>query len=71
MDRTIQVSKYLTIELLPGTDNSDPALRIFTNHDPELCFVVFLSEIHLLRDGLIEAGARLTELETEARRQRS
>ena len=71
IDRTIQVSKHLTIELLPGTDNSDPALRIFTNHDPELCFVVFLSEIHLLRDGLIEAGARLAEIETEARRQRS
>jgi len=71
MDRTIPVGKHLTIELLPSTDNSDPALRIFTNRDPELSFIVFLSEIHLLRDGLIEAGARLAEVETEARRQRS
>lgn len=70
MDLTIQVSKHLTIELLPSTDNSDPALRIFTHRDPELSFIVFLSEIHLLRDGLIEAGARLAEIETEARRQR-
>ena len=70
MDLTIQVSKHLTIELLPSTDNSDPALRIFTHRDPELSFIVFLSEIHLLRDGLIEAGARLAEVETEARRQR-
>ena len=71
MDLTIQVSKHLTIELLPSTDNSDPALRIFTNRDPELSFIVFLSEIHLLRDALVEAGARLAQAETEARRHRS
>ena len=70
MDLTIQVNKHLTIELLPGTDNSDPALRIFTKQDPDQSFIVFLSEVHQLRDGLVEAGARLAEIESEARRQR-
>ena len=70
MSLTIDVSKDLAIELLPGNDNSDPALRLFTPDDPEHSFVVFLSEIHLLRDALITAGARLTEIELEARRQR-
>ena len=50
MGITIPVSKHLSIELLPGTDDSDPALRLFTNEDPEHSFVVFLSEVHLLRD---------------------
>ena len=71
MSLIIQVSKHLSIELLPGTDDSDPALRLFTNDDPNQSFIVFLSEVHLLRDSLGVAGARLTEIETEARRWRS
>jgi hypothetical protein len=71
MSITIPVSKHLSIELLPGTDDSDPALRLFTNEDPERSFVVFLSEVHLLRDSLGAAGARLAEIELEARRRRN
>jgi hypothetical protein len=67
----IPVSKHLSIELLPGTDDSDPALRLFTNADPSQSFIVFLSEVHLLRDSLGAAGARLAELELEARRRRN
>lgn len=71
MGLIIPVSKHLSIELIPGTDNSDPALRLFANEDPDQSFIVFLSEVHLLRDSLGAAGARLAELEMEARRQRS
>ena len=71
MGITIPVSKHLSIELLPGTDNSDPALRIFANADPQQSFIVFLSEVYLLRDSLGAAGARLAELELEARRRRN
>ena len=67
MSLIIAVSKHLSIELLAGTDNSDPALRLFTPDDPEQAFVVFLSEIHHLRDALADAGA---QLEKEARKLR-
>lgn len=70
MNSIISVSKHLSIELLTGTDNSDPALRLFIPDDPEQAFVVFLSEIHLLRDALADAGARLAKLEKEARKLR-
>lgn len=71
MDLTIPVSKHLALELIPGTDNSDPALRLFTPDDPAQSFVVFLSELHLLRDALAKAGAQLTEIEAKARKLRS
>jgi hypothetical protein len=67
----VPASKHLALELIPGTDNSDPALRIFAPEDPEQSFVVFLSEIYLLRDALAMAGARLAEMEAEARKLRS
>ncbi len=70
MKRLIRVDNHLAIELLPGTDDSDPALRLFPPNDPELSFIVFLSEVHLLRDALAKAGAQLLELEMEARRRR-
>jgi len=71
MSLTIQVSRHLAIELLPGTDDSDPALRLYTNDDPDQSFIVFLSEVHLLRDSLGAAGAKLAEIETEARKLRN
>ena len=67
MGKTIRVNNNLAIELLPGTNDSDPALRLFPPKDPEQSFIVFLSEIHLLRDALAKAGAQLLELEKEAR----
>lgn len=63
MKRTIRVSSHLAIELLPSTVSRNPALRLFPPNDPEQSFIVFLSEVHLLRDALAEAGARLTEIE--------
>lgn len=71
MSLTIDINKHLAIELLPGTDNSDPALRLYTPDDPNHSFIVFLSEVHLLRDALVTAGAQLAELESEARRRRN
>jgi hypothetical protein len=71
MELTIPVSKHLALELISGTDNSDPALRLFIPDDPTQSFVVFLSEIHLLRDALARAGAQLTEIEAHARKFRS
>lgn len=70
MNSIISISKHLAVELVPSTDSSDPALRLFIPDDPDQSFVVFLSEVHLLRDALALAGARLAELETETRRQR-
>jgi hypothetical protein len=71
MNLTLPVSKHLAVELIPGTDNSDPALRLFIPDDPDQSFVVFLSEVHLLRDALAMAGARLAALEARARRLRN
>ncbi len=71
MTQTIKVSNHLAIELLPGNDDSDPALRLFLPNDPEQSFIVFLSEIHLLRDALAKAGAHLTGIEKEARIRRN
>jgi hypothetical protein len=71
MSLTFPVSKHMALELIPGTDNSDPALRLYIPHDPNQSFVVFLSEVHLLRDALAAAGARLAALEAEARKLRS
>ena len=70
MGKTILVSKHLEIELMSSSDNSDPALRIYTPNIPEQSFVVFLSEVHLLRDALVKAGTELAEIEKEARRRR-
>ena len=70
MSQTIRVNNHLAIELLPGTDDRDPALRLFPPNDPDQSFIVFLSEIHLLRDALARAGADLLEIEKEARRRR-
>lgn len=67
MEQLIRVNDHLAIELLPGTDDSAPALRLFPPKDPEQSFIVFLSEIHLLRDALAKAGAQLLELEKVAR----
>ena len=67
MKQLIRVNNHLAIELLPGTDESAPALRLFPPNDPEQSFIVFLSEIHLLRDALAKAGTQLLELEKEAR----
>jgi hypothetical protein len=67
MKQLIRVNNHLAIELLPGTDDSDPALRLFPPNDPEQSFIVFLSEIHLLRDALAKAGTQLLKLEKEAR----
>lgn len=70
MNLIITVSDHLAIELLPGTDDGDPALRLFLPDDPAQSFVVFLSEVHLLRDALATAGTRLARMEKEARRRR-
>ena len=67
MKQLVRVNNHLAIELLPGTDDSAPALRLFPPNDPEQSFIVFLSEIHLLRDALAKAGTKLLELEKEAR----
>lgn len=65
MNHIIKVSEGLAIELLPSTDGRNPALRLFPPNDPEESFIVFLSEVHLLRDALALAGARLTAVEQE------
>jgi hypothetical protein len=65
MNQIIKVTDYLAIELIPSTDGRNPALRLFLPNDPEQSFVVFLSELHLLRDALALAGARLTAIEQE------
>ena len=70
MNSIIPISDHMAIELVPGTHSSDPALRLFIPDDPTQSFVIFLSELHLLRDALAKAGARLTEIETEFRRNR-
>ena len=67
MSQTVKVNDNLAIELLPSTDDSNPALRLFPPNDPEQSFIVFLSEVHLLRDALAKAGSRLLEIEKEAR----
>lgn len=67
MKQLIRVNNHLAIELLPGTDDSAPALRLFPPKDPEQSFIVFLAEIHLLRDALAKAGAQLLEIEKQAR----
>lgn len=71
MNEHVRVSKHLEIELIPGSGKSDPALRLFAPNDPAQSFVVFLSEVHSLRDALAAAGARLTRIETERRRNQS
>lgn len=71
MSESIRVSKHLEIELISSSDKSDPALRLFAPNDPTQSFVVFLSEVHSLRDALAVAGARLTEIEAERRRKQS
>jgi hypothetical protein len=65
MNQIIKVSDHLAIELLPSTDGRNPALRLFPPNDPEESFIVFLSEVHLLRDALALAGARLTAIEQD------
>jgi hypothetical protein len=70
MNSIIPISAHMAIELVPSTHTSDPALRLFIPDDPNQSFVIFLSELHLLRDALAQAGARLTEIETEFRRNR-
>jgi hypothetical protein len=67
MGQIIEVSKHLEIELILSTEDSDPALRLYTPGDPSQSFVMFLSEVHSLRDALAEAGARLASLEKERR----
>jgi len=70
MSEKVMVSKHLEIELIPSTDNNNPALRLYAPSDPAQSFVVFLSEVHSLRDALATAGARLAEIEKENRRRR-
>ena len=70
MNSIIPISEHMAIELVPSTQSNDSALRLFIPDDPSQSFVVFLSELHLLRDALAQAGARLTEIETEFRRNR-
>jgi len=65
MNQIIRVSNHLAIELLPSTDGRNPALRLFPPNDPEESFIVFLSEVHLLRDALALAGSRLTAIEQD------
>ena len=67
MSQTIKVSSHLAIELLSGSDGTNPALRLFLRNDPDQSFIVFLSEIHLLRDALAKAGTHLSQLEKEAK----
>jgi hypothetical protein len=71
MTQKIKASNHLAIELLPGSDDSDPALRLFLPNDPEQSFIVFLSEVHLLRDALAKAGAQRSAIEKEARIRRN
>lgn len=71
MTEKVTVSKHLEIELIPSTDKSDPALRLYTPNDPTQSCVVFLSEVYSLRDALASAGARLAEMENKSRRRRS
>ena len=70
MNSIIPITDHMAIELVPSTHSSGPALRLFIPDDPTQSFVVFLSELHLLRDALAQAGARLTEIETEFRKSR-
>jgi hypothetical protein len=70
MNSIIPITDHMAIELVPSTHSSDPALRLFIPDDPTQSFVIFLSELHLLRDALAQAGARLTELEQQFRKNR-
>ena len=67
MAQMIKVSNHLAIELLVGSDERQSALRLFLPNDPEQSFIVFSSEVHLLRDALAKAGICLSEVEKEAR----
>jgi hypothetical protein len=62
-NQTLMVNESLAIELMP-TSNRDasPALCLHTRDNPEQSIVILLSEIHLLRDALVEAGARLSKM---------
>ena len=68
MSSTITINKDLVIDLLPSADGSGPALCLHTCSEPQQSLVIFLSEIHLLRDALATAGACLASMETKAKR---
>ena len=67
MGQMIKVSNHLAIELLVGSDDRQSALRLFLPNDPDQSFIVFSSEVYLLRDALAKAGVYLSEIEKEAR----
>jgi hypothetical protein len=71
MSETFKVNESLAIDLLPSADNhGQPALCLYTHSKPEQSIVIFLSEVHLLRDALAIAGGRLAEIEAEVRNKR-
>jgi hypothetical protein len=71
MNKTFKVNESLAIDLLPSADNhGQPALCLYTLSKPEQSIVIFLSEVHLLRDALATVGGRLAEIEAEVRNQR-
>ena len=65
MNSTITINKDLAIDLLPSADGSGPALCLHTCSEPQQSLVIFLSEIHLLRDALATAGAHLASMERQ------
>lgn len=66
--RTIIINECLAIELMPN-NNKDvpPTLCLHTQNDPEQSIVILLSEIHLLRDALADAGTRLNKMRVKAK----
>jgi hypothetical protein len=71
MSEIFKVNESLAIDLLPSADNhGQPALCLYTHSKPEQSIVIFLSEVHLLRDALAIAGGRLAEIEAEVRNKR-
>ena len=67
-ERTITINESLAIELMPNNnEDAPPALCLHTQDHPEQSIVILLSEIHLLRDALAEAGTRLNKMRVIAK----
>ena len=61
--QTITINDSLAIELMPNNNkDAPPALCLHTQDEPEQSIVILLSEIHLLRDALAEAGTCLSKM---------
>ena len=67
-ERTITINESLAIELMPNSNqDAPPALCLHTQDHPEQSMVILLSEIHLLRDALAEAGTRLNKMRVKSK----